>query len=143
MELQATLINFDRLYRLIDGLKDVDKDKVIKEGLRQAGNVFVRAGRQRLKSRLKGTGKGGLMKSFKTKVKRNKLGALAGFAVGGQHSHLVDLGTEERTTNKGKNRGKMSGNNFWTDAIKSSQNQAMDKVYDGIERGITRILKRN
>ena len=144
MEIQATLIDYDRVYKAIDGLTGIEKHQVIKGGLRSALNVFLSAGRSNLKARLKGNRKtGNLNKAFKTKVKRNTLGALSGFGALGMHSHLVDRGTGNRTTKNGANRGKMPANHFWTDAINTNQNAAISKVYEGIERGVTRILMRN
>jgi len=145
MEVQTTLIDLDKVYKLIDGLSAIDKDKTIKAGLRSATNVFINAGKTNLKARMKSKkgDSGNLIKSFKNKLKRKSLGALAGFSSLGMHSHLLDMGTEERTTKSGANRGKMTANHFWTDAIKSNETTAIDKVYEGIERGVTRILNRN
>ena len=114
MDVQTTLIDFEKVYRLIDGLSNIDKDKSIKEGLRAATNVFINAGRTNLRSRMKSKkgDSGNLLKSFKNKLKRKSLGALAGFNQLGMHSHLIDMGTEERTTSKGYNRGKVTANNF-------------------------------
>ena len=83
------------------------------------------------------------MKAFVNKLKRQKLGALAGFNTTGMHSHLVDRGTKQRATRKGKNTGKMPANNFWMDAIEANKGQALEEVYKGIQRGINRILDRN
>jgi hypothetical protein len=145
MDIQATLIDFDKVYRLIDGLSDIDKDKSIKSGLRAASNVFINAGRANLKARMKDKKgvSGNLGKSFVSKLKRSSLGALAGFNGNGNHSYLIDMGTENRTTKSGANRGKVTANNFWTDAIRSNETNAIAKVYEGIERGVTRILNRN
>jgi hypothetical protein len=152
MEINATLIDFKRVYESIDCLSDIEKDKVIRQGLRAANNLFIKAGKEKLQSRLKGTGQGGLMKAFVNRIKKKSLGALAGFnkdveskkAKGvGFHAHLLDRGTKRRTTEKGKDTGVMPANNFWTDAINQNKGQALEQVYKGIERGITTILKRN
>lgn len=144
MQIQATLIDYQRVFKSIDGLKDIEKDKVIKEGLRAATGIYLSAGRVNLRGRLRGKkNTGNLMKAFKNKIKKNKLGALAGFNGLGMHSHLVDLGSVERAKKSGASTGKMPANNFWTDAINNNQNKAIEKVYQGIERGITKILSRN
>lgn len=140
MQLQATLIDYNRVFNTIQSLSDIEKDKAIKDGLRSATSVFLNAGRINLRNRLKKNRKttGNLMKSIRTKLKRNKLGALVGFNGLGMHSHLVDRGT----SNRGKT-GIMPPNNFWTDAINQNQNKAIEKVYSGIERGMNKIIKRN
>ena len=144
MEIKATLIDFDRIQRMVFGLSEIDQNKVIKEGLKSATAIFIRAGRANLKSRLKGKeGTNNLMNSFKNKIKRNKLGTLAGFSEIGHHAHLVDSGTTIRTTNKGANRGSVIGNNFWSDAIEANQSEAINTVYIGIQRGIEKMINRN
>jgi hypothetical protein len=143
MEIQSTLIDYDKVFRAIEGLTDIEKDQAIKAGLRAATNVFLRAGRSNLRARLKGNkNTGNLNKSFRSKLKRNKLGAIGGFNQLGMHAHLLDMGTVNRTTRNGANRGRMIANNFWTDAINTNQNTAISKVYEGIERGIQRIIMR-
>ena len=113
MQIQATLIDYNRVYSAISGLSDIEKDKVIKAGLRAATTIFIRAGKSNLMARLKGDKTtGNLKKSFRTKVKRTKLGALAGFSQLGMHAHLLDSGTVNRTTKSGRNRGVMPANHF-------------------------------
>lgn len=145
MELSVKISDIDKILRIVENLADVDKDKVIKEGLRNATNLFINAGRRNLKARLKNQKgvTGNLLKSFKNKVKKNKLGALGGFNKLGNHAHLVDSGTKDRYTKSGKYTGKMPANYFWSAAISSEQNSAMNKVFEGINRGITRIINRN
>jgi hypothetical protein len=113
MEIQSTLIDYDKVFRAIEGLTDIEKDQAIKAGLRAATNVFLRAGRSNLRARLKGNkNTGNLNKSFRSKLKRNKLGAIGGFNQLGMHAHLLDMGTVNRTTRNGANRGRMIANNF-------------------------------
>ena len=142
MKLTVTTTDLNRVDKLIAGLKDVEKDKVIKEGLRNAMALFLRAGRKNLQARMKDKNHtGNLMKSFRFKLKRMKLGSLAGFDGFGPHAHLVDLGTDERFTKnraRGKRKshytGSAKGNNFWTDAIETNENRAMEIVMQGIDR---------
>ena len=144
MQIQATLIDYNRVYSAISGLTDIEKDKTIKAGLRAATNIFIRAGKSNLSGRLRGNKTtGNLLKSFRNKVKRNKLGAIAGFNQLGMHAHLLDNGTVRRSTRSGANRGVMPANHFWTDAITNNENAAISKVYDGIDRAVNRILLRN
>lgn len=149
MEIKANFNDLQRLNNLISGLKDFEKDKVVKEGLRTAGKLFVNAGKTNLIGRMKNKKgvTGNLKRSMKTKVKRRKLGALAGFSlIGfsliGRHSHLIDLGTKERKTKKGYDRGQITGNKFWTDAINSNKSNAINTVYEGISNGIKKIIER-
>lgn len=149
--IQIRTIDRENIIYLVDRLETFEKDKAIKSGLRAAVNVFRVRGRSNLRSRLLHHGKqtGHLMNSFTTRVKRNKLGALAGFdRPGGNHSHLVDAGTKVRTTTgkksvrAGVSRGLMPANRFWGDAKVSEEKKAMDALYAGIERAVQRINDR-
>lgn len=143
MELEIKLIDYDRVMKAVENLSNIDKNKVIKQGLRDATALYIRAGRSNLKSRMKNPKgvTGNLIGSFKNKVKRLKLGALAGFDGFGAHAHLVNDGTVERFTKQGYARGKMTANHFWTDAISANENSAIEKVYDGISRAIQNLIK--
>jgi hypothetical protein len=139
-------IDRENIQYLVDNLEDFEKDKAIKSGLRSAVNVFRVKGRANLRSRLLYHGKqtNHLMNSFTNRVKRNKLGALAGFdRPGGNHSHLVDSGTKVRRTKSGANRGIMPANRFWSDTKVSEEGRAMSALYQGVQRAVQRINNRS
>lgn len=143
--MQVKLIDREVIVYLADQLETFEKDRAIKAGLRAAANVFRVKGRSNLKSRLLGHGKqtNHLMNSFTTRIKRNRLGALAGFGrPGGNHAHLVDMGTKMRYTKSGARRGIMPANKFWDDAKKTEEGKAMDALYKGVERAVQRINSR-
>lgn len=97
----------DVLY-LINELREIDKDKAIRSGLYSGGAILKRGGVLRLKLRMKTPygQKGNLVKSFKVRVKRNKLGVLSGFGYPeGRHSWLLDQGTGSRHTKRYDYRG--------------------------------------
>ena len=106
------MVGVERIYRLVDDLRQIDQNTAIKAGLRRGANVFIRTGRQNLRAR-NNEKTGNLMKSMRTRVKKRKLGALAGFSMNysrmkeaghGSHSWLVDRGTVKRETKKTKKR---------------------------------------
>lgn len=139
-------IDRENIQYLVDNLEDFEKDKAIKSGLRSAVNVFRVKGRANLRSRLLRHGKqtNHLMNSFTNRVKRNKLGALAGFdRPGGNHAHLVDEGTKVRTTKSGANRGIMPANRFWSDTKVSEEGKAMSALYQGVQKAVQRINNRS
>lgn len=142
--MQVKLIDREAVVYLVEQLEAFEKDKAIKSGLRAAVNVFRVRGKSNLRDRLKRPGKGTnhLMNSFTTRVKRNKLGALAGFDKWGAHSHLVDLGTRKRPHPITGNSGIMPANRFWSDAKVSEEGKAMDALYKGVERAVQRINNR-
>lgn len=149
--IEVSTIDRESIRFLVNGLEDFEKDKSIRSGLRSAMNVFRAKGRSNLRSRLLYHGKhtGHLMNSFTTRVKRNKLGALSGFdRPGGNHAHLVDLGTSRRYT-KGRGRykkrayrGVMPANRFWSDAEQTERGKAIDALYEGVRKAVQRIIDR-
>lgn len=143
----AEMVGVERIYRLVDDLRQIDQNTAIKAGLRRGANVFIRTGRQNLRAR-NNEKTGNLMKSMRTRVKKRKLGALAGFSMNysrmkeegyGSHSWLVDRGTVKRETKKTKkNRGIMPASYFWTD----TKNEAGPAVIREIEKGIITAVER-
>ena len=143
----AEMVGVERIYRLVDDLRQIDQNTAIKAGLRRGANVFIRTGRQNLRAR-NNEKTGNLMKSMRTRVKKRKLGALAGFSMNysrmkeegyGSHSWLVDRGTVKRETKKTKkNRGIMPASYFWTD----TKNEAGPAAIREIEKGIITAVER-
>lgn len=156
--IEVKQIDRENIQYLVDNLEDFEKDKAIKSGLRSAASIFIRRGKSNLNQRLMGTGKGSLAKSFMIRVKRNKLGSLAGFRrstklvqweKAGNHAHLVDKGTKVRYTTgrksvrAGISRGVMPNNSFWSDAKASEESKSMNALYQGIQRAVQRINNRS
>lgn len=143
--IQTSVIDRENVLYMIRNLEDFEKDKAVKSGLRSAVNVFRVKGRSNLRGRLLHHGKqtNHLMNSFTTRVKRTKLGALAGFdRPGGNHAHLVDQGTKRRYTKGGRNRGVMPANRFWADAQATEEGKAMQAIYQGVQNIVQRINER-
>ena len=137
--LTVQIIDINRVSLAISELKDIDESKVIKSGLRQATKFLVNKGKANIKVKKSGN----LYNSMTNKVKRRKLGALAGFNALGRHAHLIDSGTTKRYTSKGFYRGQVTGNNFWTQAVSTNGTQALEILYDGIEKAVDKIMVRN
>lgn len=135
---------------LVRNLENFEKDKAVKAGLGAAGNVFKAGGASRLKVRMKSGSRGvtgNLLRSITVRPKKSKPGVLIGFKQGkggGSHAHLIDRGTTDRfwKTRKKKSTGRVIGNSFWTDTEAQDYPQAMDKLYVGIEKAVTRINNR-
>lgn len=149
--IDVSIIDRENIQYLINGLEDFEKDKAVKSGLRSAMNGFRARGKNNLRSRLLFHGRhtGHLMNSFTTRIKRRKLGGLAGFdRPGGNHAHLVDMGTKRRYTTgkkkmrKGIYRGVMPANSFWSDAEQTEKGKAIQALYKGIETAVQRIIER-
>lgn len=114
----------------------------VRKGLRLAGRHLVSVGQGNLRRLYKGYQSGRLLRSMGTRLKRRQPGALAGFRRGqggGNHAHLVDLGTKRRYTKLGKHRGTMPGNRFWTQTKQSASSAAGRHVLRGIEEAVLSI----
>lgn len=140
----VSVLDIDRIYAFVDELRDIDKNRVIKRGLRKGAAVFIRGGRTRLKaSKDGGRVTGRLLRSFTTKVKRRKLGALAGFKMpDGATSWLHDYGTVERWTKKGYYRGRMPASYFWSETKELDSAAATEAVWDGIRQAMLKLRER-
>ena len=146
----AEMVGVERIYRLVDDLRQIDQNTAIKAGLRRGANVFIRTGRQNLRAR-NNEKTGNLMKSMRTRVKKRKLGALAGFSMNysrmkeegyGSHSWLVDRGTVKRETKKTKkNRGIMPASYFWTDTKNEAGSSAIREIENGIITAVERMKR--
>lgn len=145
MSFQVATIGIERIEAAVKDLLDIDKDKAIRAGIRSMGNTLVSGGKRRLKMRLKDSKRmdGNLFQAFKVRVKRRRLGVLAGFNYLGNHAHLVDLGTSRRPHPITGNSGIMPANSFWTDTAKEDWNRASQRLFDTIERAKNRIIERN
>ena len=149
VKIGAEILGLDRINRLVADLRDIDQNKAIKAGLRRGANIFIRTGRQNLKAR-NNEKTGNLMKSMRTRVKKRKLGALAGFSMNysrmaeegyGSHSWLVDRGTVKRETKKKQNRGIMPASYFWTDTKNQAGSGAIREIENGIITAVERMKR--
>lgn len=148
MKLQ--IIDIEKVIDAVSDLSCIEKDKSIKSGLAAAGNVFKAAGIRNINRRIgnstqktKKRAPGNLKRSVTGRVKKRKPGVLVGFANPlGNHSHLVNSGSRQRFTKKGKNSGVMPANEFWYDAVDQNKGKAIDELHKGIERAVMRINDR-
>ena len=147
------IIGEDRINAMLQELNDIDSNKSVKAGIRKGVNLLRRGGIRRLKERMKSPEgvTGNLLKAFQVKVKKNKLGGLAGFGMsvdtqGGtiraMHAFIVDLGTAERERQNGGSTGKMPALRYWTDTRNEDMDSAVDAVLKGTEQAILKIMSK-
>lgn len=146
-EITVTQIDRDNLVWLVRELEDFEKDKAIRSGLSAATLVFKTIGRRNLRRWMGTHGHpegvtGNLLASFKNRVKRNRPGALSGFALPeGSHVWLVDQGTGLRAT-RHHDTGIMPASRFWEDASKEGASKAVERLKEGVERKLQKIKNR-
>ena len=150
---EVKIIGQDRINAMLQQLNDIDSNKSVKAGIRKGVNLLRRGGIRRLKERMKSPEgvTGNLLKAFRVKVKKNKLGGLAGFGMavdtqGGtiraMHAFIVDLGTGQRAREKGGSTGKMPALRYWTDTRNEDMDNAVGEVLKGTEQAILKIMSK-
>lgn len=139
------IIDIAKVKAFVRDLSDIDQQKAIRAGLAKGSMIFLKAGISRLKQLPDGGYKtGALYHSFTSRVKKRKLGALAGFDMPqGSASWLQDRGTVRRTTKKGYNRGINPASYFWKATKEQESSRAVDAVWTGIQTAMERMKNRS
>lgn len=136
------------LKQKLKALSEIDRTAAVQKGLREGIKPILVQGKSNLasKNRVR-TGK--LAHSFGTALKKKYSAIKAGFKrPAGAASHLVDRGTVKRWTKKGAYRGSVSKGNpqhgslFWTSAVESRGQEALNILADAINREIIRLVNR-
>ena len=134
----------------------VDQTSTVSDALKQGIKIIQQQGKLNLASR-NNVVTGNLKRSFALKVNKKKVYALSGFrrsqpkkgVKGGNHAHLIDLGTNKRWTKAGAYRGSISrgnpnhGSGFWSDAVASQGPQAIDRLMNAVYKSLEEITRRN
>lgn len=153
MSQEVQIIGQERINAMLRQLNEIDSNKAVKAGIRKGVNLLRRGGIRRLKARMKSPKgvTGNLLKAFQVKVKKNKLGGLAGFGMvadkqGGKikamHAFIVDLGTQDRVRKNGGSTGKMPALRYWTDTRNEDMDSALTAVLKGTEDAIIKIMSK-
>lgn len=146
---QFLSINFDKALLnqtniTLDKVKEFERDSGVRGAFLAGAKVFVATGRRLLSTRSLGfhhQRNTRLSDSFTARLKRNKLGALAGFDGRGRHAHFVDRGTMARYTENNQYRGIMPANHFWRDTYRQSEITAGNTVITGLSASINKLSK--
>ena len=146
-DIRIEIKDIERMYALVDELKNVDKNKALKSGMIQGAKVFTRLGRKNLMSR-NDEHTGNLLQSMRWKAARQSVSVYAGFERSykfqalkgvGNHAHLVDRGTKKRYTKKGFYRGIMPASYFWTDTRNEGGGEALRHIEIGIRKMVENL----
>ena len=141
--------DYQRAMRMLESMDKVSQKQVIQRALRTGMQTIIDAGKANLASRNKEK-TGNLKRSFGIRVNRSKGYALGGHKrPAGAHSYLIDRGTKKRYTSKGYYRGSISKGNpkhgtlYWTDAVNSHGEQALNSLMNAIYQALDEIRRRN
>lgn len=141
-----------RLQKTLNNLSNLAEQQVIKEALGKTAGIFKSAVEPKVpvatRRWKKGVGyvAGGEMKKSLTKSLNNKLtkkgyvSSRVGYKrPGGNASHLVDLGTDERWTKKGQYRGKVRPRLFHSGTFNQMRPQLEKQLAINLIKAIKRL----
>ena len=136
--------DYRKLMGLLTGLSEFEKDAVVAKAIQEGLKVIMQQGKTNLATSGTKVRKGNLSGSFKVLTNKKDLKGYAGFKrPQGAAAHLIDRGTKVRYTRNGAKRGKVTGNLFWTNAVRDKSGKAMDELMDSVQKTIQRIINKN
>lgn len=151
-------VDVDKINRLLTQLNDSEAKKAIKSALRKSALIIRKGAQQNLASLLPGASepviKNGithkpLKNDINIAVYRNASGAridLLDKRKKGSRSYVlrfIELGTGERATKKGANRGNMKAYNFFGDAVTAKKAEAEKALEQNIIDAINKVVNKN
>lgn len=154
LTIELDKVSYQKFVSMVNQMEKADQAIGIRNALRQGIQVIINQGKANLNQR-NGVKTGNLKKSFTKSIKAKKSAAYAGFKRsmpgkrihGANHSYLVDRGTARRYTRKGYYRGSVSkghpnsGSMFWTDAVQSQGQNAMQTLMNAIYKTLDNITR--
>jgi len=147
------LFGIKELDELFEKLKTSQQRSVLISAFRKATRPLVVDIKNNLKSRTKTKASSSLYKSIGVKPDRYlpilKIGARRGRGYGGYHAHLLESGTVVRSythkkSGKVHETGKVTGTNFFSDAVKSDEREVIDSIQKDLILSMSKfIIKAN
>lgn len=136
--------DYIKIMNALSKMSKLERDAAIQKGIQEGLEVIVKQGKANLAASGTKVRTGNLKGSFKKITKKSQLKGYAGFSrPKGSAAHLIDRGTKVRQTKNGANRGKVTGNYFWTKAVQESKDKAQQELMDSIKKTIENIINRN
>lgn len=140
MEPDIKILDLKEIDKMFEDLLLTDKEgaSIKRATLKDALKPIVKDAKSNLKS--SGNSKtGNLLKSIGViaKVRRNTAYAATGARRGpekGNHFHLINSGTVERTTASGANRGSVKGTGFFDRAVTSNMSNIPQELQEAFDR---------
>lgn len=141
--------SYNEIKTKLKALEDVDQSAAISKALKEGVKPIINQGKANLATSHKV--KTGALKRSQGGTRTYKKQAMikAGFKrPGGAVAHLLDRGTAKRWTKKGKYTGSISagrpytGSLFWTRAVASKSEEALNTLADAINTEIIKIMSR-
>lgn len=136
--------DYIKIMNALDGLSKIEREAAISKAIQEGLDVIVKQGKANLAASNTKVRTGNLKGSFKKITKKSQLKGYAGFSrPKGSAAHLIDRGTQVRSTRSGANRGRVTGNYFWTKAVQDKGGKAQETLMESIKKTIENIMNRN
>lgn len=133
---------FGKLEAIIAEFGKVDQKPPIAVALKRGMQLITSEGKSNLLSRNQ-TRTGNLKSSIGVSVNKKAKASYGGFKrPKGAAAHLVDRGTADRWTKDGRYRGKVTGTEFFTDAVYSMGDDAVNTVFDTLYEELDKIASK-
>lgn len=151
-------VDADKVNRLLTQLNDKEAKKAIKSAIRKSALIIRKQAQQNLvasfpNTKASATKKGVTYKPLKNEINisvyRNASGAridLLDRRKSGSRAYVLkfmELGTNERATNKGANRGSMNACYFFRDAVNAKKTEAENSLEENILDAINKVVSKN
>jgi hypothetical protein len=151
-ETKISLFGIEELDKFFEGMKRADQRRLIINAFRIGSKPLIQAARALLRTKVKTRTDRTLEKSMgfvpgrsrgKSVFVSAKVGARRFGNYKGYHGHLFDAGTTDRSTKSGFARGRMPASNFFTDALKQTEDQMINSSQDDMLKSLDKLIQRN
>ena len=151
-------VDVEQVNRLLTQLNDKDAKKAIKSAIRKSALIIRKEAQNRLVSSIPNASKSVSKNGTTYKPLKNDINLAVYRDAGGARIDLlnkrkkgarayvlrfIELGTVERATKKGANRGTMKAYNFFSDAINAKKKEAEDALQQNILDSINKVISKN
>ncbi|OKZ14431.1 hypothetical protein [Bacteroides stercorirosoris] len=151
-------VDVEQVNRLLTQLNDKDAKKAIKSAIRKSALIIRKEAQNRLVSLIPNANKSVTKKGTTYKPLKNDINLAVYRDAGGARIDLlnkrkkgarayvlrfIELGTVERATKKGANRGTMKAYNFFSDAVNAKKKEAEDALQQNILDSINKVINKN
>ena len=151
-------VDVEQVNRLLTQLNDKDAKIAIKSAIRKSALIIRKEAQNRLVSSIPNASKSVSKKGTTYKPLKNDINLAVYRDAGGARIDLlnkrkkgarayvlrfIELGTVERATKKGANRGTMKAYNFFSDAINAKKKEAEDALQQNILDSINKVISKN
>ncbi len=145
------LFGFKELDDFFEKMERKDQRKVILDAYRIGAKPLIKEARSNLKQKTESNTRR-LYKSLgfvALRAKRQsvfasaKVGARRFGRYQGFHGHLVDKGTGNRSTAKGKSRGAMPATSFFSDAVEKKQDEVLKQAGNSMIVSLDKLIQKH